>query len=84
MISSESIGQPHERKIIIILIHKVVGIEIERLIYNFFSNEMKTTTTKSDTKIVKKLWSIAVIRLASKIISNEIQLVIWLKEDSVV
>ena len=66
------------------MIHKDVRIEGEGLTHNFFSNEMKTTMKKSDTKIIKKLWSKTDIRLASKLTSNEIQLVIRLKEDSVV
>ena len=50
---------------------------------NLFSNEMKTTMKQSDTKIVKILWNKLDIRVASKTISNEIQLAIRLKEDYV-
>ena len=81
LISSGSMGQPHENKIIINLIHKVIGLEAEGLMHNFFSSKMKTTMKKNDTKLVKKLWNKSDIRLDSKITSDEIQLAIRLKED---
>ena len=35
--------------------HKVIGLEAEGLMHNFFSSEMKIIMKKNDTKLVKKL-----------------------------
>ena len=35
--------------------HKVIGLEVEGLMHNFFSGEVKITMKNNDTKHVKKL-----------------------------